>query len=247
MIRRPPRSTHCISSAASDVYKRQHSLPPQTQKEFVFQATSSKVIYTSYLNKLKLQYVSIYCSNQFPALSAEDLKELERAPAELHELKEGSHLSIDTINKYIDLLKKKSGSTILSCVNCLLHGDRSTFAEERKLNMNAQQIFFPIKTDHWILLKINTRAGVIGIYDSSPCGVFTDAAIQFLNSALPSKKEWKYVQEECPKHRHECDSGVFLCTSLELLTRGKQPWYSTEDIPYLRKKIAIELLNGKIL
>ena len=24
MIRRPPRSTHCISSAASDVYKRQH-------------------------------------------------------------------------------------------------------------------------------------------------------------------------------------------------------------------------------
>ncbi|GAB5872789.1 hypothetical protein JMUB7539_27280 [Staphylococcus aureus] len=23
MIRRPPRSTHCISSAASDVYKRQ--------------------------------------------------------------------------------------------------------------------------------------------------------------------------------------------------------------------------------
>eukprot|EP00825_Cyclidium_porcatum_P016082 TRINITY_DN19242_c0_g1_i3.p4 TRINITY_DN19242_c0_g1~~TRINITY_DN19242_c0_g1_i3.p4 ORF type:complete len:138 (+),score=27.37 TRINITY_DN19242_c0_g1_i3:150-563(+) len=26
MIRRPPRSTHCISSAASDVYKRQPSL-----------------------------------------------------------------------------------------------------------------------------------------------------------------------------------------------------------------------------
>ena len=26
MIRRPPRSTHCISSAASDVYKRQHLL-----------------------------------------------------------------------------------------------------------------------------------------------------------------------------------------------------------------------------
>ena len=26
MIRRPPRSTHCISSAASDVYKRQHTL-----------------------------------------------------------------------------------------------------------------------------------------------------------------------------------------------------------------------------
>ena len=29
MIRRPPRSTHCISSAASDVYKRQDVLFPQ--------------------------------------------------------------------------------------------------------------------------------------------------------------------------------------------------------------------------
>eukprot|EP00825_Cyclidium_porcatum_P007633 TRINITY_DN1382_c0_g1_i2.p4 TRINITY_DN1382_c0_g1~~TRINITY_DN1382_c0_g1_i2.p4 ORF type:complete len:106 (-),score=29.36 TRINITY_DN1382_c0_g1_i2:20-337(-) len=31
MIRRPPRSTHCISSAASDVYKRQlYNLPGHT-------------------------------------------------------------------------------------------------------------------------------------------------------------------------------------------------------------------------
>eukprot|EP00969_Alexandrium_andersonii_P105687 4662771-Alexandrium_andersonii.AAC.1 len=27
MIRRPPRSTHCVSSAASDVYKRQVRRP----------------------------------------------------------------------------------------------------------------------------------------------------------------------------------------------------------------------------
>eukprot|EP00826_Nyctotherus_ovalis_P031189 TRINITY_DN248_c0_g2_i12.p1 TRINITY_DN248_c0_g2~~TRINITY_DN248_c0_g2_i12.p1 ORF type:complete len:174 (-),score=35.93 TRINITY_DN248_c0_g2_i12:387-851(-) len=34
MIRRPPRSTHCISSAASDVYKRQtlYALYPQNPK-----------------------------------------------------------------------------------------------------------------------------------------------------------------------------------------------------------------------
>ena len=31
MIRRPPRSTHCISSAASDVYKRQDSLDASTE------------------------------------------------------------------------------------------------------------------------------------------------------------------------------------------------------------------------
>eukprot|EP00825_Cyclidium_porcatum_P023005 TRINITY_DN252_c0_g1_i7.p2 TRINITY_DN252_c0_g1~~TRINITY_DN252_c0_g1_i7.p2 ORF type:complete len:143 (-),score=36.00 TRINITY_DN252_c0_g1_i7:135-563(-) len=35
MIRRPPRSTHCISSAASDVYKRQVS----TQSTWAFERT----------------------------------------------------------------------------------------------------------------------------------------------------------------------------------------------------------------
>ena len=40
MIRRPPRSTHCISSAASDVYKRQqfHDLGEQTVKNTVVHA-----------------------------------------------------------------------------------------------------------------------------------------------------------------------------------------------------------------
>ena len=34
MIRRPPRSTHCISSAASDVYKRQAIVSTMTVPEF---------------------------------------------------------------------------------------------------------------------------------------------------------------------------------------------------------------------
>jgi len=35
MIRRPPRSTHCISSAASDVYKRQvHAIPEANRSDF---------------------------------------------------------------------------------------------------------------------------------------------------------------------------------------------------------------------
>ena len=34
MIRRPPRSTHCISSAASDVYKRQILFLSKTGAEY---------------------------------------------------------------------------------------------------------------------------------------------------------------------------------------------------------------------
>ena len=33
MIRRPPRSTHCISSAASDVYKRQGLKDPREKRD----------------------------------------------------------------------------------------------------------------------------------------------------------------------------------------------------------------------
>eukprot|EP00825_Cyclidium_porcatum_P041137 TRINITY_DN5339_c0_g1_i3.p2 TRINITY_DN5339_c0_g1~~TRINITY_DN5339_c0_g1_i3.p2 ORF type:complete len:118 (+),score=35.15 TRINITY_DN5339_c0_g1_i3:165-518(+) len=40
MIRRPPRSTHCISSAASDVYKRQY----QRRVHGIISAYSQKTI-----------------------------------------------------------------------------------------------------------------------------------------------------------------------------------------------------------
>eukprot|EP00825_Cyclidium_porcatum_P004128 TRINITY_DN11917_c0_g1_i3.p1 TRINITY_DN11917_c0_g1~~TRINITY_DN11917_c0_g1_i3.p1 ORF type:complete len:155 (+),score=20.00 TRINITY_DN11917_c0_g1_i3:82-546(+) len=35
MRRRPPRSTHCISSAASDVYKRQHGARPEDKMTYI--------------------------------------------------------------------------------------------------------------------------------------------------------------------------------------------------------------------
>eukprot|EP00825_Cyclidium_porcatum_P041856 TRINITY_DN5574_c0_g1_i5.p1 TRINITY_DN5574_c0_g1~~TRINITY_DN5574_c0_g1_i5.p1 ORF type:complete len:219 (-),score=60.58 TRINITY_DN5574_c0_g1_i5:145-801(-) len=48
MIRRPPRSTHCISSAASDVYKRQYQRRVHGEGE---NATTEKQNDTSYKNK----------------------------------------------------------------------------------------------------------------------------------------------------------------------------------------------------
>ena len=54
MIRRPPRSTHCISSAASDVYKRQgHQLcPPEKYPRTIYGSahchpTGTCLLYTS--------------------------------------------------------------------------------------------------------------------------------------------------------------------------------------------------------
>eukprot|EP00825_Cyclidium_porcatum_P017280 TRINITY_DN20026_c0_g1_i2.p5 TRINITY_DN20026_c0_g1~~TRINITY_DN20026_c0_g1_i2.p5 ORF type:complete len:102 (-),score=35.55 TRINITY_DN20026_c0_g1_i2:644-949(-) len=55
MIRRPPRSTHCISSAASDVYKRQVS----TQSTWGQQCKKIKK------NKKKKRIIQVYYYQYF--------------------------------------------------------------------------------------------------------------------------------------------------------------------------------------
>eukprot|EP00826_Nyctotherus_ovalis_P007333 TRINITY_DN11821_c0_g1_i6.p1 TRINITY_DN11821_c0_g1~~TRINITY_DN11821_c0_g1_i6.p1 ORF type:complete len:153 (-),score=36.26 TRINITY_DN11821_c0_g1_i6:104-538(-) len=49
MIRRPPRSTHCISSAASDVYKRQ-DLPQSQTKNVLISSYRRALTYPLYRN-----------------------------------------------------------------------------------------------------------------------------------------------------------------------------------------------------
>eukprot|EP00826_Nyctotherus_ovalis_P045150 TRINITY_DN4959_c0_g2_i1.p1 TRINITY_DN4959_c0_g2~~TRINITY_DN4959_c0_g2_i1.p1 ORF type:complete len:154 (+),score=34.16 TRINITY_DN4959_c0_g2_i1:25-462(+) len=55
MIRRPPRSTHCISSAASDVYKRQDSSYPLDL--YVSASTNSCVLRVASTNQHFLKLV----------------------------------------------------------------------------------------------------------------------------------------------------------------------------------------------
>eukprot|EP00826_Nyctotherus_ovalis_P014333 TRINITY_DN1398_c0_g1_i11.p2 TRINITY_DN1398_c0_g1~~TRINITY_DN1398_c0_g1_i11.p2 ORF type:complete len:120 (-),score=51.00 TRINITY_DN1398_c0_g1_i11:121-459(-) len=70
MIRRPPRSTHCISSAASDVYKRQ----PLTKEEMF------EDIMSDYANKtVTLEshpHQGINCISIHPCKHAEMMKRI---------------------------------------------------------------------------------------------------------------------------------------------------------------------------
>eukprot|EP00826_Nyctotherus_ovalis_P030818 TRINITY_DN2460_c0_g1_i5.p2 TRINITY_DN2460_c0_g1~~TRINITY_DN2460_c0_g1_i5.p2 ORF type:complete len:108 (-),score=2.47 TRINITY_DN2460_c0_g1_i5:597-899(-) len=64
MIRRPPRSTHCISSAASDVYKRQiitRFLEPACKK-LVGLANTKDFIETVKRAAISLELVLIHCA-----------------------------------------------------------------------------------------------------------------------------------------------------------------------------------------
>ena len=70
MIRRPPRSTHCISSATSDVYKRQVSNSGQMSVE-TYLYDFNEEIYGEYVE------VSLYsfCRPEMKFSSVEELKQ----------------------------------------------------------------------------------------------------------------------------------------------------------------------------
>ena len=220
--------------------KRGQSVPEKAYEEFIFQPNSNKIIYTQYSNAHS-QFVAISYNRIFPVLPANLLKELDNVPVDVFYykeiLKDGYNVSGEIINRYIDLLRKRNGVKILDCIS------QNEFIGSVELNINTDQdTFLPIETDRWILLKVSKN--VVRVYDSSPYDTIGDTLIQFISNIL---KKAKCIQEQCPKYRYGYDSGIFLCANIELLTSGKHLLYSTGDISYLRKKIAIELLNNTIL
>jgi len=43
------------------------------------------------------------------------------------------------------------------------------------------------------------------------------------------------------------DCGMFSCTFAEFITRNGKIMFSQEDMPYLRRKMVLEILNGELL
>eukprot|EP00825_Cyclidium_porcatum_P011901 TRINITY_DN16161_c0_g1_i1.p3 TRINITY_DN16161_c0_g1~~TRINITY_DN16161_c0_g1_i1.p3 ORF type:complete len:113 (-),score=15.99 TRINITY_DN16161_c0_g1_i1:680-1018(-) len=70
MLRRPPRSTHCISSAASDVYKRQY------QRRVHGLELSDDVLHTCVRSLMQLQ---IFLCCWFPFASGEQWRQQREA------------------------------------------------------------------------------------------------------------------------------------------------------------------------
>eukprot|EP00826_Nyctotherus_ovalis_P013468 TRINITY_DN13640_c0_g2_i1.p1 TRINITY_DN13640_c0_g2~~TRINITY_DN13640_c0_g2_i1.p1 ORF type:complete len:117 (-),score=42.84 TRINITY_DN13640_c0_g2_i1:692-1021(-) len=78
MIRRPPRSTHCISSAASDVYKRQ-SIPCTMKYEGVINESSniSEAIEIPIVEKQESEYKIVNKEISATSLSGLHSSEIE--------------------------------------------------------------------------------------------------------------------------------------------------------------------------
>ena len=117
---------------------------------------------------------------------------------------------------------------------------------------------------HWTSCVIDFSKRSISFYDSMSTtnGLpFCKILLEYLDSEhkdkkespLPYKSEWSlYGETECPQQQNGSDCGVFTICIAENVSRSHlaastQGWnFSQKDMKLVRKKIALEILNGQL-
>ncbi|KAG5876722.1 hypothetical protein JTB14_015511 [Gonioctena quinquepunctata] len=110
---------------------------------------------------------------------------------------------------------------------------------------------------HWCMAVIDFRDRSIRYYDSmgSSNKKCLDALKRYLEAEHLDKKKTKYDTsdfilenvKEIPQQMNGSDCGMFSCTFAEFLTRNAKITFNQEHMPYLRKKMVLEILTGELL
>ncbi|KAJ8964814.1 hypothetical protein NQ314_004621, partial [Rhamnusium bicolor] len=110
---------------------------------------------------------------------------------------------------------------------------------------------------HWCMAIIDFRDKSIRYYDSmgSSNNNCLEALRLYLEAEHVDKKKTKYKTndfileniKEIPQQMNGSDCGMFACTFAEFLTRDAKITFSQEHMPYLRKKMVVEILTGELL
>ena len=110
---------------------------------------------------------------------------------------------------------------------------------------------------HWCMAIINLKEQTIKYYDSM--GKSNNQCLNALRGYLEfehmdKKKEAfstrDFVLEnvqDIPQQMNGSDCGMFSCTFAEFATRKAKFTFQQEDMPYLRKKMVVEILTGQLL
>ncbi|XP_060518613.1 uncharacterized protein LOC132697273 [Cylas formicarius] len=119
-------------------------------------------------------------------------------------------------------------------------------------------VCFPIHLGmHWCMAIVDFRSRTISYYDSM--GSSNDRCLQALRNYLEAehldKKKCEFDttnftlinREDIPQQMNGSDCGMFSCTFAEFITRNAKITFSQEDMPYLRKKMVVEILSGELL
>uniref|UniRef100_A0A182WIM2 Ubiquitin-like protease family profile domain-containing protein n=1 Tax=Anopheles minimus TaxID=112268 RepID=A0A182WIM2_9DIPT len=110
---------------------------------------------------------------------------------------------------------------------------------------------------HWCMSIIDLRQKTIQYYNpmGSPNNAVLNALEKYLcEESLDKRKQpfdktglTKQNMLDCPHQRNRYDSGVFSCMLAEFLTRDHAITFDQSHMLNFRKKMAVEIINGKIL
>ncbi|KAE9385036.1 cysteine proteinase [Gymnopus androsaceus JB14] len=189
----------------------------------------------------------------------------------LQRLKEGEWINDELINFYMEMLNARSkehGSSLpnVHCFQSFLYpklkneGYRkgNLMGWSKKFDLFAKNlVLIPINHNntHWTAVAINFDAQTIISYDSlhtSRPQVFKIIR-RYLNEDHKDKKNggefnwdgWQDITStDIPRQMNCYDCGIFVCKSLESLSRGDKSFpFTQNDIPYLRQEMVWEIGN----
>ncbi|RKP14754.1 hypothetical protein BJ684DRAFT_8060, partial [Piptocephalis cylindrospora] len=129
----------------------------------------------------------------------------------------------------------------------------------KKVDIFAQElILIPCHLGmHWTLAAIHVPDKIIAYYDSmhkEDHTTVTALSDYLAEEHLEKKKEpldmsqWRIVFEmDCPAQMNGYDCGVFTIMAAEFLSRNAPLTYAQQDMQMLRRKIILEISEGKLV
>ncbi|KAK9471864.1 uncharacterized protein V1510DRAFT_431009 [Dipodascopsis tothii] len=134
------------------------------------------------------------------------------------------------------------------------------WARRKKLDLaQTDLVFVPINVhgSHWCVGVINLRARRLEYYDSLGGGpgrafaclreyVAHEARAQGVDAG--DAAAWaEHVPNDSPMQENGFDCGVFTCKTVEVLSRGRPLTFSQRDMDKLRRRMAFEILEARLL
>lgn len=111
-----------------------------------------------------------------------------------------------------------------------------------------------INNGHWCFVIIDLIENEIIYCDTLPnvFDVYSDQHIENIatalsNSLLTKDKQFCIKTAETPKQNNLMDSGVFVCQLINYYSINREIDFDTNDIPYLRYIMGIEIIKGAVL
>ncbi|CAO3566221.1 unnamed protein product [Mortierella alpina] len=189
---------------------------------------------------------------------------------DIHTLRPGEWLNDEVINFYGNLILARSKeSTTLPKIHVFSTFFYKTLSEQgydkvrrwtKKVKIfELDYVLIPIHCsgNHWTTAVIDMRNKRIEYYDSllgnnPKCFLILRGYLeQECQDKLKKPFDFQGWENDCPKdiprQRNGFDCGVFTCTFLECKSRGLDQFdFSQQNMPYLRKRIILSILNKSL-